>query len=104
VLQYQKTEGWLELYALEPRPVQPVDIEIANGFTLSHRESILVKTRTVQRITPEARYALRGRTLSVARAGDGGVVEVGARELGGEELDGVPRELFPLTEEVPHEP
>jgi N-hydroxyarylamine O-acetyltransferase len=38
-------DDWIDLYAIEPRSVQPVDMELANWFTSTHPESIFVKTR-----------------------------------------------------------
>jgi N-hydroxyarylamine O-acetyltransferase len=87
-------EEWLDLYAVEPRPVQPVDIEVASWYTSTHPESIFVKVATAQRLTLDARYALRGRTLTVTRPGAGGNAESETRELTEEEAGRVLREVI----------
>lgn len=87
-------EGWIDLYAVEPRPVQPVDVELASWFTSTHPESIFVKVKTAQRLTLEARYALRGRTLTITRPGSGGGAEAESRELAEDEVGTVLREVI----------
>jgi len=90
------TEGWIDLYAIEPHPVQPIDLEMANWFTSTWPESKFVQVRTAQRITPEARYALRGRTLTITRSGEGEEASIEVRELADEEIDGVLRDVMGL--------
>jgi N-hydroxyarylamine O-acetyltransferase len=88
------TEGWLDLYAVEPRPVYPIDLEVANWYTSTWPESAFVQTRTAQRITPGARFTLRGRTLSIVCGRDGAAPEVEVRELAEHEVEAVLREVM----------
>jgi N-hydroxyarylamine O-acetyltransferase len=68
-LQMSRGEGWLDLYAFTTEPQHLVDYELANYFVSTHPESIFVRTLTAQRPTPEVRYALRNRTLTMERNG-----------------------------------
>lgn len=70
VLRSRQGDGWLDLYAFTREPQYPVDFEMANHFTSTHPSSRFVQTITVQRATPEARYVLRGRELTVDGGGD----------------------------------
>ena len=76
VLQRLRPEGWFDLYAIEPEPVEAIDWEMGNHFTSTFPESRFVLTLTAQRPTPEARHSLRGATYTCLREG----VET-AREL-----------------------
>jgi N-hydroxyarylamine O-acetyltransferase len=69
VLQSRQAGGWLDLYAFTREPQYPADFEVANHYTSTHPSSIFVRSLTVQLPTAEARYILRGRELSVQRAG-----------------------------------
>lgn len=90
-------DGWGDLYAIEPRPVLPVDLEMANWYTSTFPESKFVTTLTAQRITPDVRYALRGRTLTIVRGQEGAAPEVEVRELTDEaEVERVLREVMGL--------
>jgi N-hydroxyarylamine O-acetyltransferase len=68
VLQSKQAGGWLDLYAFTREPQYPADFEVANHYTATHPSSIFVRSLTVQLPTPEARYVLRGRELTVQRA------------------------------------
>jgi N-hydroxyarylamine O-acetyltransferase len=91
VLQSLGTDAWQDLYAFSLEPQLPVDFEVANYYTSTHPDSIFTRTLTAQRTTPEARYLLRGRELTVARAD-----AVSSRTLGEDELLGVLAESFGL--------
>lgn len=58
VLQTNDGEGWRDLYGFLPERRYPVDFEVANWYTSTHPESRFVRTLTVQRSTPEARFVL----------------------------------------------
>jgi N-hydroxyarylamine O-acetyltransferase len=64
VLQARQPDGWLDLYAVEPAPVHPVDLEMANHYTSTHPDSRFVQTLTAQLCTPEARWILRNLELT----------------------------------------
>lgn len=92
VLQRRQSEGWADLYALEPEPARAVDYEMGNHYTSSFPESGFVRTLTAQLPAPEARRILRNRTLTTLRDG-----QVEVRELQDpEELLHVLRESFGL--------
>lgn len=61
VMQASNEADWEDLYAFTLEPQLPVDYEIANYYTSTHPASRFVRTLTAQRLTPEARYTLRGR-------------------------------------------
>jgi len=61
VMQSSNDADWEDLYAFTLEPQLPVDYEIANYYTSTHPASRFVRTLTAQRLTPEARYTLRGR-------------------------------------------
>jgi N-hydroxyarylamine O-acetyltransferase len=67
VLQSRRGEDWLDLYAFTPEPQLPVDYEVASYYTATHPDSIFRRMLTAQRPTPEARYILRNRELTVDR-------------------------------------
>jgi N-hydroxyarylamine O-acetyltransferase len=92
VLQARQPDGWLSLYAFTQEPQHPVDFEVANYYVSTHPESYFRRTLTAQLPTPEARYILRNRELTVAR-GD----EVTSRTLRDDELLGVLAETFGLA-------
>jgi N-hydroxyarylamine O-acetyltransferase len=77
VLQSLRPEGWLDLYFFTLEPHYPVDYEMGNHYTSTYPASIFRQVVIAQRPTPEARYVLCGRELSVERAG-----ETIRRELG----------------------
>ena len=49
VLQTATDNGWRDLYAFSPAPVQPVDIEVSNWFTSTHPDSRFVSRLLVTR-------------------------------------------------------
>lgn len=64
VLQRHDSGAWRDLYAFRLEPALPVDFEVANHFTSTHRRSIFLQTLTVQRSTAEARHILRARSYT----------------------------------------
>jgi N-hydroxyarylamine O-acetyltransferase len=65
VLQWLRDGTWQDLYAFTLEPHYLIDFEMANHYVSTHPSSRFVQTLTVQRSTPEARYILRNRELSV---------------------------------------
>ena len=59
---------WHPLYSFTREPQLPVDYEPANWYTSTHPDSRFVQTLTAQMPTPEVRYLLRNRELSVFTA------------------------------------
>jgi N-hydroxyarylamine O-acetyltransferase len=67
VLQYLDGGAWQDAYAFTLEPQFAVDFEMANHYTSTHPASRFVQTLTAQLPTPEARYLLRDRELTVLR-------------------------------------
>jgi N-hydroxyarylamine O-acetyltransferase len=67
VLQSLRGDGWQDFYAFTLEPQVPVDYEVANYYTSTHPDSVFRRLITVQRPTPEARYVLWNRELTVTR-------------------------------------
>jgi N-hydroxyarylamine O-acetyltransferase len=67
VVQSQRDQSWTDLYAFSLEPQHPADFEMANYYVSTHPESRFVQTLTVQLSTPEARYLLRNRELTIDR-------------------------------------
>jgi len=67
VLQSRWIDGWQDLYSFSLAPQLPVDYEPANFYVSMHPQSRFRQTLTAQRVTPEARYVLRDRELTVDR-------------------------------------
>jgi N-hydroxyarylamine O-acetyltransferase len=89
VLQMRRGADWEDQYAFALQPVHAVDFQVANWFTSTHPQSPFVRTLTVQRTTPVARYLLRYPTYSEIR--DTGTV---TREIGRAELMPLLRDVF----------
>ncbi|KPK32034.1 MAG: hypothetical protein AMJ66_07300 [Betaproteobacteria bacterium SG8_40] len=64
VLQLQRDQGWVDLYAFSLEPQEDVDFEIANYYVSTHPKSRFVHTLTVQLPAPEKRQILRDRELT----------------------------------------
>lgn len=77
VLQRQAPTGWVDLYAIEPRPVLAVDLEVANHYTATYPSSVFARTLTVQRNDHGTRHILRARTYSFQAPGEAAVVQEG---------------------------
>jgi len=69
VLQSRSPAGWADLYAFTEEPQEDVDYEVANYYVSTHPQSPFTRTLTAQLVTPEARYTLRNRDLTIERAG-----------------------------------
>jgi N-hydroxyarylamine O-acetyltransferase len=59
---------WHPLYTFTREPQLPIDYEPANWYTSTHPDSRFVQTLTAQMPTPEVRYTLRNRELTVVTA------------------------------------
>ncbi len=68
VLQAAVPGGWQDFYAFTPEPQEQVDYEVANYYVSTHPDSPFTHTPVAQLPTPEARYLLRNRDLTVERA------------------------------------
>ena len=64
VLQLQRDQGWVDLYAFSLEPQEDVDFEMANYYVSTHPKSRFVRTLTVQLPAPEKRQILRDRELT----------------------------------------
>jgi N-hydroxyarylamine O-acetyltransferase len=67
VLQSAHGGDWTDLYAFTLEPYYDVDFEMANYYVSTHPNSRFVQTLTAQLLTPEARYMLVNRELTVLR-------------------------------------
>jgi N-hydroxyarylamine O-acetyltransferase len=68
MLQTPQVHVWQNLYAFTRESQLSVDFEPGNYYVSNHPDSRFVQTLTAQRVTPTARYVLRGRELIVASA------------------------------------
>jgi N-hydroxyarylamine O-acetyltransferase len=59
--------SWADLYLFSLEPWHLVDFEMANYYTSTHPASRFVQTLTAQLPTPEARFLLRNRELTIDR-------------------------------------
>lgn len=57
-------ETWAEVYRMEPSPVFPVDVAMANWFTSTHPQSLFRRSLIVTRVQPDHRRMLRDREYS----------------------------------------
>ena len=94
VLQALTAGGWLDLYALEPGQVLPVDLEMANHYSSTHPSSRFVQTLTAQCRSADACWILRNLELTVQDAGG-----VRTEPVAEADLPAVLRDVFGL--EVP---
>ena len=69
VLQIRRPDGWRDLYAFTLDQALPIDFEVANHYTSTWPESPFVTTLTAQLSLSGERRILRGRTLTLRRAG-----------------------------------
>lgn len=90
VLQCRRSGGWEDFYGFTLEPQHDVDYEVANHYVSTHPDSPFTRSLAAQRATPEARYLLRSRELTI----DAGRVETRAVAEG--ELLGVLDTLFGL--------
>lgn len=83
---------WISLYLLDPRPVYPVDLEVASHYVSTHPESDFAQHAAALRATAEGKRTLRGRSLVIDEPGR----EL-AREITLEELPDVLRAEFGIV-------
>ena len=69
LLQSWGGEAWEDLYAFTFEPQLPVDYEIANYYTSTHRASRFTQVLTAQRLAPDVRRILRNRDYLEIRGG-----------------------------------
>jgi N-hydroxyarylamine O-acetyltransferase len=91
VLQARRPGGWEDFYAFTLEPQHDVDYEVASHFVSTHPDSPFTRSLAAQRATPDARYLLRSRELTIERGG-----EIETRIVAEGELLGVLDALFGL--------
>jgi len=99
VMQLLAGDTWCDLYAFTSEPQYAVDVEMSNHYVSTFPESRFVQTLTAQRITPDARYLLRNRLLTIDRG-----IDIETRELRSrEEVLQVLEDVFrlPLPADAP---
>ena len=64
-VQSHRDGAWMALYSFSLEPQQLADFEMANYYVSTHPESRFTRTLTAQLPTPEARFMLRNRELTV---------------------------------------
>ena len=67
-LQTQLPSGWQDIYRFNAEPAVAADYEVSNWFTATHPASLFRNALLAERLTPEARYSLMNRKLTVRRA------------------------------------
>jgi N-hydroxyarylamine O-acetyltransferase len=88
VLQSKRADGWMDMYAFTLEPHERVDYEVANHFTSTYPTSPFRLLPIAQRPSPEARYILRGRELTIETE------SITTRTIQDDELLDVLRETF----------
>jgi N-hydroxyarylamine O-acetyltransferase len=86
---------WRDLYVFTMEPQFAVDFEVANYYVSTHPESRFTHMLAVQLPTPEVRYMLRGRQLTVTRGQTEDVRVITEDELGPLLIDPFGIELEP---------
>ena len=81
VLQSRRGGEWRDMYVFTLDPQERADYELANYWISTHPESRFVQTLTVQMPTPEGRFLLRNRELTIDRGGEPEVRQVADEEL-----------------------
>ncbi|HVZ21770.1 MAG TPA: arylamine N-acetyltransferase [Vicinamibacterales bacterium] len=76
VLQSRRGDEWRDLYVFSLEPQERVDYEVANYWISTHPASRFVQTLTVQMPTPEARWIIRNRELTIDRGGESTAREI----------------------------
>ena len=95
VLLEVRLEGWTPVYRLGREPAHPIDYEVGNWFTSTHKASKFRQNLMVALSRPEARYALLNNRLTV-RPVDGPAER---RILSVDEMEEALRDLFGLPVE-----
>lgn len=83
---------WVSLYLLDPRPLLPIDVEMANHFVATHPRSHMKERPIVLRPLATGKRSLVGRRFVVDEAG-----RQVDRELEPDEFDAVLREEFGIV-------
>jgi N-hydroxyarylamine O-acetyltransferase len=86
-------DGWADLYSFTQEPQRPNDYEVYNHYVSTHPASPFVGQIVAIRITPQARYTLRGRLLTTAWANG----QSEQRELRTSDVIGVLDDTFGIT-------
>lgn len=68
-LQAQVRGAWQSLYLLDDQPRPRIDLEVGSWYVSTHPKSGFVTGLSAALVTDDARWNLRGRNLSVHRAG-----------------------------------
>lgn len=87
---------WRTLYLIDPRPVFPVDVEMANHFVATHPDSHMRKNLILLRASDGGKRSFTMGELTID--------EDGRREhraVGGDELESVLRDEFGITPPAP---
>jgi N-hydroxyarylamine O-acetyltransferase len=92
VLQARRPGGWEDFYAFTLEAQHDVDYEVASYYVSTHPDSPFTRTLAAQRPSPEARYLLRNRELTVERE-----TGVESRTIADDELADVLKTHFGLT-------
>jgi N-hydroxyarylamine O-acetyltransferase len=92
VLQAAVPAGWQDYYAFTLEPQELVDYEVANYYVSTHPDSPFTRTLAAQLPTPEARYLLRNRELTIEKP-----TGTEVRTISDKELPDVLSSLFGLT-------
>lgn len=83
---------WVSLYLVDPRPVYPIDLAMANHFVATHPRSPMAERVVVLQTTPEGKRSIRGHVLTV----DDGDRQF-TRDFKLDELDGLLRDEFGIV-------
>jgi N-hydroxyarylamine O-acetyltransferase len=92
LLQSKRPDGWQDFYVFTLEPQEAVDYEVASYYVSTHPDSAFTRTLAAQLPTPEARYILRNRELTIERA-----TGAETRTVSDGELPDVLSRLFGLT-------
>ena len=87
VLQSETANGWRDLYAFEPLPAEPIDLEVNNWFTCTHPQSRFVTRLLVTMHAPDG-----SRTTLSDFAGE---MTLSAQTPTGSKREPVAREMVP---------
>ena len=74
VLQSLSNRRWMDLYTFTLERQYRIDYEVANYYVSTHPDAQFTQSLFVQQATPEARYFLHARTLTVDRGPEGETV------------------------------
>ena len=92
-LRSQTPEGWADEYAFTLEPQRQVDYVVFNHYTSTYPSSPFVNQLVALRKTPEAQYALRGRSFTISAPGE----RFDTRTVGDDELASILEETFGIV-------